>query len=189
MGMRKVPFSKTFYIDREDFREEANKKFKRLVIGKKVRLRNAYVVKADSVVKDEHGEITEVNVSYDAGTLGQDPSDGVKPKGVIQWVSADKGVPITVRLYDRLFDQESPEKALDSDSGENDFMSCVNPDSFSELTHCIAEPSLLEASPEQVFQFEREGYFVADRFDYRAGQPVFNKTIGLRDSWPKQEQS
>lgn len=189
MGVRKVPFSKTFYIDRDDFREEANKKFKRLVIGKKVRLRNAYVVKADSVVKDEHGEIKEVHVSYDAGTLGQDPSDGVKPKGVIQWVSADKGVPITVRLYDRLFDQASPEKALDSDSAENNFMSCVNPDSFSELTHCIAEPSLLEASPEQVFQFEREGYFVADRFDYRAEHPVFNKTIGLRDSWPKQEQS
>ncbi|MGB1192827.1 MAG: glutamine--tRNA ligase, partial [Pseudomonadales bacterium] len=145
MGVRKVPFSKTFYIDRDDFREEANKKFKRLVIGKKVRLRNAYVVKADSVVKDEHGEIKEVHVSYDAGTLGQDPSDGVKPKGVIQWVSADKGVPITVRLYDRLFDQASPEKALDSDSAENNFMSCVNPDSFSELTHCIAEPSLLEA--------------------------------------------
>ena len=189
MGERKVPFSKSFYIDREDFRESANKKFKRLVIGKKVRLRNAYVVMANSVVKDAQGEITEVHVTYDPETLGQDPSDGVKPKGVIQWVSADKGVPVTVRLYDRLFNQEAPEKAADSDTGENDFMACVNPDSFTELTTCIAEPSLLEANVEQVFQFEREGYFVADRYDHSSEKPVFNKTIGLRDSWPKQEQS
>ncbi|MBT5922965.1 MAG: glutamine--tRNA ligase, partial [Cellvibrionales bacterium] len=189
MGSRTVPFAKTFYIDREDFREEANKKFKRLVIGKKVRLRNAYVVMADSVVKDAQGEITEVHVTYDPATLGQDPTDGIKAKGVIQWVSADTAKPITVRLYDRLFDQESPEKASDTETGENDFMSCVNPDSYTELTHCVAEPSLLEAKPEQVLQFEREGYFVADRYDHSSETPVFNKTIGLRDSWPKQEQS
>lgn len=184
MGKRSVPFTKSFYIDKEDFREEANKKFKRLVIGKKVRLRNAYVVLAESVVKDANGEITEVHVSYDPGSLGVDPADGVKPKGVIQWVSATEGKPITVRLYDRLFSEAEPEKTAD----DGDLINCVNKDSLTVISNAIAEPGLLAAKPEQVFQFEREGYFVADRYDHSSDKPVFNKTIGLRDSWPKVEQ-
>lgn len=184
MGTRKVPFTQTLYIDKEDFRESANKKFKRLVVGKKVRLRNAYVLIADSLVKDVNGEIIEVHASYDPDTIGVDPADGIKPKGVIQWVSATEGKAIIIREYDRLFNHESPEK-----SDEVDFMSHINCDSYKEHTQCMAEPSLLNAVAEQVFQFEREGYFVADRHDFSAEQPVFNKTIGLRDSWPKQEQS
>lgn len=188
MGSRKVPFTQTIYIDKADFKESANKKFKRLVIGKKVRLRNAYVIMAESVVKDDSGEVIEVHASYDPDTMGNDPADGIKPKGVIQWVSATEGKSITIREYDRLFSHESPEKASE-DGGDSDFMACINPDSYCEHTQCIAEPSLLNAKPEQVFQFEREGYFVADRHDFSNDQPVFNKTIGLRDSWPKQEQS
>lgn len=187
MGTRVLPFTKTFYIDKDDFREEANKKFKRLVIGKKVRLRNAYVVLAESVVKDAQGEITEVHVSYDAGSLGVDPADGVKPKGVVQWVSATEGKRITVRDYDRLFSAAEPEKVGDDTDG-GDFMSAVNADSLTVIDNAIAEPALLNAQAEQVFQFEREGYFVADRYQFSADAPIFNKTIGLRDSWPKQEQ-
>ena len=187
MGSRKVPFTQTIYIDKEDFRESANKKFKRLVIGKKVRLRNAYVIIAESVVRDDTGEVIEVHASYDSDTIGQDPADGIKPKGVIQWVSATEGKRITIREYDRLFSHESPEKASE-DGSDSDFMSFINPDSYRELTQCFAEPSLLDAKPEQVFQFEREGYFVADRHDFSIDNPVFNKTIGLRDSWPKLEQ-
>lgn len=184
MGTRTVPFTQTVYIDREDFREEANKKFKRLVIGKKVRLRNAYVIKAESVIKDVNGDITEVHASYDPDTLGKDPQDGIKPKGVIQWVSATQGVAISIREYDRLFNVEAPDQA---GGGEDGFLQAVNQDSFKQIDDCIAEPALIKARPEQVFQFEREGYFVADRYDHSAGKPVFNKTIGLRDSWAKQQ--
>ena len=179
MGHRALPFTRELYIDREDFREQANKKFKRLVLGKKVRLRNAYVVTAESVIKDDSGEVVEVHVRYDAETLGADPGDGVKPKGVIQWVSASEGVPITVRLYDRLFCKEHPEQ------GE-DFVDCLNTDSLLEIGAAIAEPALRDVAAEQVLQFEREGYFVADRYDHCRERPVFNKTIGLRDSWAKQ---
>lgn len=188
LGSRQLPFTKTLYIDRDDFREEANKKFKRLVLGKKVRLRNAYVILAESVVKDDSGEIVEVHVSYDADTLGTDPADGVKPKGVIQWVSATEGKAITVRAYDRLFNVPDPDRKTDSAGEEDGFMAFVNHESLAVIDNAIAEPSLLDAAVEQVFQFEREGYFVADRYDFSASTPVFNKTIGLRDSWPKQEQ-
>ena len=184
MGSRQLPFGKTLYIDRDDFREEANKKYKRLVLGKKVRLRNAYVVLAESVVKDDEGNIVEVHASVDLDTLGTDPADGAKPKGVIQWVSAAEGKPIRVRLYDRLFNAPDPER--DADGEPQDMMSALNPDSFRLLEDCIAEPSLVDALPEQVFQFEREGYFVADRYDHSPDTPTFNKTIGLRDSWPKE---
>ncbi len=180
-GTRKIPFTREIYIDQDDFREEANKKYKRLVLGKKVRLRNAYVILAEDIVKDDNGNITEIHASYDVGTLGQDPADGVKPKGVIQWVSAAEGTRITVREYDRLFKVEEPEKV----EGEEGFLSALNEASLKIYENCIAEPSLLGASPEQVFQFEREGYFVADRFDYSEKTPVFNKTIGLRDNWQK----
>ncbi|MBT8151488.1 MAG: glutamine--tRNA ligase/YqeY domain fusion protein [Gammaproteobacteria bacterium] len=182
MGSRSLPFGRELYIDREDFRESANKKFKRLVLGKKVRLRNAYVIFAESVVRDEQGEIVEVHCSYDPATLGADPPDGVKPKGVIQWVSAAHAVGIEVREYDRLFRIENPERA---GSDEQALLESVNPNSLRVHRNCLAEPSLAEARPEQVFQFEREGYFVADRHQHTSAKPVFNKTIGLRDSWGK----
>jgi glutaminyl-tRNA synthetase len=165
------------YIDADDFREEANKKYKRLVLGKRVRLRSAYVIEADEVIKDEAGNITEVHAHTIPNTLGENPEDGVKPKGVIQWVSASRGVNAEVRLYDRLFNHESPDK------GDNDFMDCINPDSLRVIEHAWVEAGLADAKPEQQFQFERVGYFVADRYDHEKGRPVFNRTIGLRDTW------
>jgi glutaminyl-tRNA synthetase len=182
MGTRKVPFGKEIYIDAEDFRESANKKFKRLVVGKKVRLRNGYVISADSCTKDAEGNVIEVQASYDAATLGKDPEDGVKPKGVIQWVAVKTALPLKVRLYDRLFNVEAPERAADDDA----FLGAINPNSYVEVA-AVGEPSLAKAKPEQVLQFEREGYFVADRYDYSKDALVFNRTIGLRDSWAKIE--
>jgi len=177
LGQRKVPFTRELYIDRDDFREEANKKYKRLVLGKRVRLRNGYVIEADQAVKDEQGNILEVHAHTIANTVGNNPEDGIKPKGVIHWVSATEGKQAVVRVYDRLFNHESP------DRGDHDFMDYINPDSLHTVEAAWIEPSLLEAAPEQSYQFEREGYFVADRYDYSADRPVFNKTIGLRDTW------
>ena len=174
---RTLPFTKEIYIERDDFREEANKKYKRLVIGKKVRLRNAYVVFAESCVKDADGNVTEVHVRYEPETLGADPADGVKPKGVIHWVSASHCARATVRLYDRLFSVEAP------DRGEGDFLDNLNPDSLTILKDVPVEPSLAQATQEQNFQFERTGFFVADRYEHSAEQPVFNRTVPLRSSW------
>ena len=129
------------------------------------------------MVKDEQGNIVEVHAHTIPNTIGENPEDGIKPKGVIQWVSAAGGKRAEVRLYDRLFNHESPDK------GDNDFMDHINPDSLQVVAQAWIEPSLAEAQPEQGFQFEREGYFVADRFDHSAQRLVFNKTIGLRDSW------
>jgi glutaminyl-tRNA synthetase len=177
LGQRVLPFTREVYIDSDDFREEANKKYKRLVLGKRVRLRNAYVIEADEVVTDEAGNIIEVHAHTIPGTVGENPADGIKPKGVIQWVSASAGRRAEVRVYDRLFNHESPDK------GEGEFQDHVNPESLQVVRTAWIEPSLVDAAPEQCFQFEREGYFVADRFDHSAEQPVFNKTIGLRDTW------
>jgi glutaminyl-tRNA synthetase len=174
---RTLPFTREIYIERDDFREEANKKYKRLVIGKKVRLRNAYVVLAESCVKDEDGNVTEVHVRYEPETLGADPADGVKPKGVIHWVSASHCKRATVRLYDRLFSVEAPGR------GEGDFLEHLNPDSLTVLKNVPVEPSLAAAAAEQNFQFERTGFFVADRFEHSADSPVFNRTVPLRSSW------
>ena len=177
LGSRQLPFTRELVIDRADFREEANKKYKRLVLGKKVRLRNAYVITADEVIKDADGHIVELRCSYDAGTHGADPADGVKPKGVIQWVSMTHGKKAEIRVYDRLFLHEAP------DRGGEDFMQHLNADALKVLSDCYIEPSLAAARPEDAFQFEREGYFVADRYDYTTDKPVFNKTIGLRDTF------
>ncbi|MBA6412071.1 glutamine--tRNA ligase/YqeY domain fusion protein [Parahaliea sp. F7430] len=177
LGVRELAFTRELYIDAEDFREEANKKFKRLVLGKRVRLRNAYVIEAESVLKDEAGEIVEVQAKVIPNTVGNDPEDGIKAKGVIQWVSATEGRRATVRLYDRLFSHEAPDK------GDNDFMALVNPNSLELIEGAWIEAGLVNAQPEQSFQFEREGYFVADRHEHRPEAPVFNMTIGLRDSW------
>ncbi len=176
LGTRLLPFTRELYIDVEDFREDANKKYKRLVLGKRVRLRHAYVIEADAVVKDAQGNITQVHAHTIPNTLGEDPADGVKPKGVIHWVSASQGSIAEVRLYERLFNHETPDK------GDHDFMDHINPDSLKVVKNAWIEPSLRAALPEQCFQFEREGYFVADRKDHSRDQPVFNRTIALRDS-------
>ncbi|TXE60167.1 glutamine--tRNA ligase [Serratia nematodiphila] len=179
MGSRDVPFSREIYIDRADFREEANKQYKRLVLGKEVRLRNAYVIKAERVEKDEAGEITTIFCSYDAETLSKDPADGRKVKGVIHWVSAAHALPAEIRLYDRLFSVPNPGAA-------EDFLSTINPESLI-IKHGFVEPSLAAAQPEKAYQFEREGYFCADNRYSSAEHLVFNRTVGLRDTWAKIE--
>ncbi|WP_163371501.1 glutamine--tRNA ligase/YqeY domain fusion protein [Endozoicomonas acroporae] len=179
LGQRTLPFTREIYIDQEDFTEDttlSRKKFKRLVIGDYVRLRSAYVIKAEAVIRDESGNIVEVHASYVPGTVGEDPPEGIRPRGVIHWVSATHGQQAELRIYDRLFSHPAP------DRGEEDFLSHVNPDSL-KVTQAWVEPSLVNAAPEQSFQFEREGYFVADRRDHCAEHPVFNLTIGLKDTW------
>jgi glutaminyl-tRNA synthetase len=177
LGQRTLPFTRELYIDADDFREEANKKYKRLVLGKRVRLRGAYVIEAEDVLRGANGEIIEVHARIIPDTLGENPADGIKPKGVIHWVSATEGRRATVRLYDRLFNDAEPDK------GDRDFMQLLNPESLHTVTDAWIEPGLAQAAPEQNFQFEREGYFVADRFDHTEDAPVFNRTIGLRDTW------
>lgn len=175
MGTRQVPFSREIYIDRADFREEANKQYKRLVLGKEVRLRNAYVIKAELVEKDEQGVITALYCTYDAETLSKDPADGRKVKGVIHWVSAAHALPAEFRLYDRLFSVPNPGAA-------DDFLATINPDSL-KVVQGFVEPSLVKAEVEKAYQFEREGYFCADRRYSSETHLVFNRTVGLRDTW------
>ncbi|CAI1550609.1 Glutamine--tRNA ligase [Serratia proteamaculans] len=177
MGSREVPFSREIYIDRADFREEANKQYKRLVLGKEVRLRNAYVIKAERIEKDAEGEITTIFCSYDPETLSKDPADGRKVKGVIHWVSVEHALPAEIRLYDRLFSVPNPAAA-------EDFLTTINPESL-VVKHGFVEPSLAVAQPEKAYQFEREGYFCADSRDSSAEHLVFNRTVGLRDTWAK----
>ena len=183
LGVRKIPFTAELYIDKNDFREEASKKFKRLVSGGEVRLRNAYVIRCDEVIKDGHGEIIELHCSYDPATLGANP-EGRKVKGVIHWVSAIHGIEVEVRLYDRLFSNPAPDTAKEG----GDYKDYLNPDSLRTVTHCIVEPSLAEAQPGERFQFEREGYFCLDQGQQDSSQLVFNRTVTLRDSWAKIEQ-
>ena len=183
MGRRMVPFCSELYIDQADFLEVApNKKFKRLVTGGEVRLRGGYIIRCNEVVKNAQGEIIELHCSYDPETLGKKPADGRKVKGVIHWVSARHGIPAEIRLYDRLFNHPTPDAA--KDGGE--FTAHINPDSLRTLTQCVVEPSVANAKAGDGFQFEREGYFCLDR-DQVDGKPVFNLTVGLRDSWAKIE--
>ena len=176
MGSREVPFTRELWIERDDFREEANKKYKRLVLGKEVRLRGAYVIKAERIEKDADGKITTIICSYDADTLGKNPGDGRKVKGVIHWVSATKGVPAELRLYDRLFTVANP-------AGESDFTQMLNPESL-VVVNGFVEPSLATAEPEVGYQFERIGYFCLDS-KLTGGTLTFNRTVGLRDTWAK----
>ncbi|HUH36504.1 MAG TPA: glutamine--tRNA ligase/YqeY domain fusion protein [Spongiibacteraceae bacterium] len=179
LGQRELPFTREIMIDQADFSEDttlSRKKFKRLVLGDYVRLRSAYVIRADEVIRDDTGAIAELRASLVPGTVGDDPPEGIRPRGVIHWVSASHGKRATVRLYEHLFNHEAPDK------GDEDFFEFLNPDSLTTLENCWVEPALAEAAPEQNFQFEREGYFVADRHQHCATQPVFNKTIGLSDS-------
>ncbi|PSW45559.1 glutamine--tRNA ligase [Photobacterium leiognathi] len=177
MGSREVPFSRELYIEREDFREEGNKKYKRLVLGKEVRLRGAYVIKAERIEKDAEGNITTIYCTYDNETLGKNPADGRKVKGVIHWVSAEAGVAAEIRLYDRLFTVPNPGAA-------DDFVSVINPESLT-VVNGFVEPSLVAAEAEKAFQFERMGYFCADNKDSSPEHLVFNRTVGLRDTWAK----
>jgi glutaminyl-tRNA synthetase len=182
MGVRSLALTREIYIDREDFREEAPSKFKRLVTGGEVRLRNAYVIRCDEVIKGADGEIVELHCSYDPDTLVNNP-EGRKVRGVIHWVSARHGIQAEVRLYDRLFSQPDPGKA---DEEGRSYTDCLNPESLRTLTHCWLEASLDEAQPGQQFQFEREGYFCADP-DHSRDRPIFNRAVTLRDSWAKLE--
>ncbi|MFS7308737.1 glutamine--tRNA ligase [Rahnella inusitata] len=175
MGTREVPFTREIYIDQADFREEANKQYKRLVLGKEVRLRNAYVIKAEHIEKDGEGNITTIFCSYDIDTLSKDPADGRKVKGVIHWVSASEGKPAEFRLYDRLFSVANPGQA-------EDFLTTINPESL-VIAQGFVEPSLAAAQAEVSVQFEREGYFCADSRYSSAEHLVFNRTVGLRDTW------
>ncbi|MEG3692457.1 glutamine--tRNA ligase [Vibrio coralliirubri] len=179
MGTREVPFTREVWIERDDFREEANKKYKRLVLGKEVRLRGAYVIKAERIEKDAEGNITTIFCSYDNETLGKNPADGRKVKGVIHWVSADKALPAVIRLYDRIFTVPYPAAA-------DDFAATLNPESLVTLNGFV-EPSLAEGVAGQAYQFERTGYFCVDSKDSKADALVFNRTVGLRDTWGKTE--
>ena len=179
MGTREVPFTREIWIERDDFREEANKKYKRLVLGKEVRLRGAYVIKAERIEKDAEGNITTIFCSYDNETLGKNPADGRKVKGVIHWVSADKALPAEIRLYDRLFTVANPASA-------DDFAATLNPESLVTLNGFV-EPSLAVGVAEQAYQFERTGYFCVDSKDSKADALIFNRTVGLRDTWGKTE--
>ncbi|MBF0358767.1 MAG: glutamine--tRNA ligase/YqeY domain fusion protein [Magnetococcales bacterium] len=177
-GSRTIHMSREVYIDREDFLEVApNKKFKRLVTGKEVRLRNSYVIKCEEAIKDpDSGEIIELRCSYDENTLNANP-EGRKVKGVIHWVSSNHCVKAEIRLYDRLFTQANPE-----DGGE--FLDYINPNSLTVLKNCPVEPSLSSAGTGDTFQFERVGYFCKDQ-DSTPNYPVFNRAVTLRDSWAK----
>ncbi|MCB1645263.1 MAG: glutamine--tRNA ligase/YqeY domain fusion protein [Pseudomonadales bacterium] len=177
LGERTLQFTREVYIDRDDFREEANRKYKRLVLGGEVRLRYGYVVRANEVVRDASGEITEVHCTYDPETLGRNP-EGRKVRGVIHWVSTTEGCPAEIRLYEPLFTVDYP------DASDQDYRDLMNPDSLT-IKHGFVEKSLAEATPDDHYQFEREGYFCLDSRHARPGHLVFNRTVGLRDTWAK----
>ena len=181
-GTRTLPFTKEIFIEREDFREEANRKWFRLKPGKEVRLKHAYYITCTEVIKDEHGEIIELHCTYDPKSRGGWTDDGRKVKGTLHWVSAAHAVPAEVRLFDRLFLKENPDEAEEG----QDFTSNLNPDSLKVLTNSLVEPSLKEAQPGVYYQFLRQGYFCADP-DSTPEKPVFNRTVTLRDSWAKIE--
>lgn len=178
MGTREVPFTKTLYIEREDFMEIPPKKYKRLTLDNEIRLRNSYVIRCEQVIKDEAGMIQELICRYDPDTLGKNPPDR-KVKGVIHWVSATESKKCEVRLFDRLFQTPNPGTAQSWD----ETLIQLNPDSLKTVHECYIEPNPLQLNPEQAYQFERLGYFVADRYDHGAERHVFNRVVGLRESW------
>jgi len=180
MGTRSIAFCNEIYIDENDFRETPLKNFKRLVDGGEVRLRNAYVIRCDKVVKDGSGNIVELLCSYDPGTLGKKP-EGRKVKGVIHWVSANHAVEAEVHLYDRLFNHPTPDIGIEG----NDYREHVNPDSMSILSNCYLESALADTLPGDQIQFEREGYFCLDSAHIEGKKPVFNRITTLRDTWAK----
>ena len=180
-GTRKVPFSRELWIEQDDFREVAPKKYFRLALGAEVRLRYAYIVQCTDFKKNAAGDIVEVRCQYDPNTLGGD-SKGRSVKGTIHWVSAAHAAEAEVRLYDTLFAQAKPDDA-------EDFRTALNPQSLTVLSGCRVEPALAEAAPGAPVQFERTGYFCADTRDSAPGRLVFNRTVGLRDTWGKIEKA
>ena len=182
-GSRPMPFSRELWIERSDFMEDPPRKFHRLAPGQEVRLRHAYVIRCDEVVKDpETGEVTELRCSHDAATMNANPADGRKIRGTIHWVSAAHALPAEVRLYDRLFAVPDPDEGLTEDE---DFTKNLNPDSLVVVSPAWVEPSLGEDPPGSRYQFERLGYFVSDAVDSAPGSLVFNRTVTLRDSWAR----
>jgi glutaminyl-tRNA synthetase len=179
LGTRTLPFTREIFIDQDDFREAANKKYKRLVIGKRVRLRNSYIIEADEAIKDDNGHIIAVHARIIDDTVGKNPADGIKAKGVIHWVSANHHINCEVRLYDRLFSEEAP------DAGGKDFLASINANNLERLTDCKGEVGLANASLTDHYQFEREGYFILDSKYSTEEKMVFNRTIGLRDTWER----
>jgi len=179
-GMRKIPFGRELYIDQADFEEVAPRKYKRLIPGGEVRLRNAYVIRCDEVIKDSDDNVTELRCTYDADTKGKKP-EGRKVKGVIHWVSAKHAIEAEIRLYDRLFNHPTPDNSKDG----KEYADHINSDSLHTLTHCYLEPTLSEATPGDQFQFEREGYYSLDPTHQAGNKPIYNRTVTLRDSWEK----
>ncbi|MFN3238963.1 MAG: glutamine--tRNA ligase/YqeY domain fusion protein [Pseudomonadales bacterium] len=180
MGSREVPFSREVYIDREDFRVEANRKYKRLVLGGEVRLRYGYVVKAESYETDANGDISVIRCTYDPDTLGKNP-EGRKVRGVIHWVAAATALPAEIRLYEPLFTVDFP------DASDQDYRDLINPNALTRIQGFV-EPSLQTATADDRYQFEREGYFCIDSGDSSPDALVFNRVVGLRDTWAKIEQ-
>jgi glutaminyl-tRNA synthetase len=184
-GTRQVPFSRVLYIEREDFLEDPPKKFYRLAPGREVRLRYAYFIKCQEVIKDPAtGEVVELHCTYDPDTRGGYAPDGRQVKATLHWVSAAQAVPAEVRLYDRLFTQPVP-----GEEHGGDFRADLNPASLQILTSCRLEPSLAQAAPGSFYQFERQGYFCMDVKESAAGAPVFNRTVTLKDAWAKLQQA
>src|SRR3990170_76788 len=186
MGTRKVPFSRVLYIERDDFREDPPEQFFRLAPGREVRLRYAYFITCVGVVKDEKtGEVIELHCTYDPATKGGDAPDGRKVKATLHWLSAAHALEVETRLYDRLFIKENPDEV---EAGA-DFKSNLNPNSLEVLKGCFVEPGLAGAAPGSIYQFERQGYFCVDPVESTAGKLVFNRTVSLRDSWAKIQES
>jgi len=184
MGKRKVPFTREIYIDHDDFRIDPPAKYFRLAPGKEVRLRFAYVIRCEEVIYDSSGKVSELHCTYDQATRSGAKAEGRKVKGIIHWVSIQHSVPVEVRLYDRLFVNPSP----GSDDPGGNFLNDLNPDSIETVTSCRVEPGLLKAEPEDIYQFERVGYFCVDSKESRPEALVFNRTVTLRDTWAKLEQ-
>ncbi len=181
-GTRQVPFSRELYIEQADFMEDAPKKFFRLAPGREVRLRYAYFITCNEVVKDADGNVVELRCTYDPATRGGDAPDGRKVKGTLHWVSAPHAIPAEVRLYDRLFTKENPEQVEEG----QDFIANLNPDSLTVLSDCMLEPCLKDAALGDRLQFERLGYFCVD-LDSTSDKLVFNRTVTLRDTWAKMQ--
>ncbi|MEE9126331.1 MAG: glutamine--tRNA ligase, partial [Planctomycetota bacterium] len=180
-GTRTVPFSGELWIERDDFMEDPPKKFFRLAPGREVRLRYAYFVTCVGIDKGENGEVTQIHCTYDPVTRGGSSPDGRKVKGTIHWVSAQHAIQSEVRLYDKLFTTEDAEDVVEG----GDFHDNLNPESLVKLSGCMLEPGLQDAKPGTNYQFERKGYFVLDSVDSKPDRLVFNRTVGLRDSWAR----
>jgi glutaminyl-tRNA synthetase len=179
-GTRRVPFTRELYIEQDDFMETPPKKFFRLSPGREVRLRCAYFITCHEVIKNDRGEVAELRCTYDPATRGGDSPDGRKVKATLHWVPAGQAIPVEVRLYDRLFSVQDPERTAEGKT----FLDNLNPNSLEVLRGCLAEPHLAAAGIGDRFQFERLGYFCVDP-DSRPGALVFNRTVSLRDTWAR----